>query len=409
MCDIGLMKYQKALHHISRALQFGTDINNMPPDIKLFLVKQPSLVTPDSIRMLSVVNKEFHAILKVARELYHSWMQGQTISDVEVQQALSFSPHLFCYTPERTQQDVHIARGILELDPHALQRCVDVLNELDVLYNAAENKDDFIKHRFPKVLTDHYMSDPNYMGPNGTTEPPSTQVLHARMRHNIWGTRAPIRSSLYANPILDHFAPVIPGVPTLPQGVQRYHYRPSKYKFFKRKEKICREVNKYYMERQIADIDTNNQETFLYWHAQLKKMHHIEIQICSYYEHLTCYEQEYIYQLILTPIGHDHNIHFGRPGNVSVHFGMHRSRAKCLKIIIRAGLEGEWKSDHDKQIMHRNMQKILQDTASLAHVLVGDPHDSETQNIEPTQLQLELIMGGQVYGGWYNHDEWFNA
>ena len=159
------------------------------------------------------------------------------------------------------------------------------------------------------------------------------------------------------------------------------------------------------MERQIADLDSNNQETFLNWHTQLKNMQLLEIKIRTYYR-LTCYEREYIYQLILSPI--ERNVE-----QIPILFGTYRSQesTECLRIIITASLDGTWTSEHHKQSTHHNMQKILKDTASLARVIVGDyylANHSQTQNIEPTQFQLELTMEGQVYGQIHNHEQWFN-
>jgi len=409
--------YSRAMRHISHALQFGTvPMSNIPTTFKLMLVRQPSLVNPEFILKLSSINQEFRRVLDVARQLYHSWVQNVAITDNEVHQALSFSSQLFCYAPARIQEDVHTARNMVNEDPHALQRCVDVLGELDVLYNAAVNKDTFIRARFSQVRPNRFMIDENNHGPDGTVRLGAHQGLHPHTVHTVWGTPAPIlyqhpiHPPLYGDEVLDNYN----ALPGNRPGVQVYKYRPTKYTFFKRKEKIRRAVNKYYIERQIADLEANDQEPgFLHWHNQLRNMQDLEIAIrtpmsTGEYQGLTCYEKEYIYQLILSPI--EHNV-----ANVldRTQFEMYRSQAdtKCVRIIITASVDGEWISEHEKQMTHRNMQKILQDTVSLVHVMVGDPllaHAGQTQNIEPTQLQLELRMQGQVYGQIDNHDEWFN-
>ena len=398
--------YDRAVQHISRALQFGTEISELPESLKLLLVKQPLLVTPETIAKLSMVNKEFHGMLKVARHLYHSWKQGNDISDDEVQRALSFSSHLFCYTPDRIQEDVYTVRRVLMVDPHALQRCVNVLDELDVLYNAVEDveKDAFIIQRFPEVCPNRFFTDYT----NFT--PPNHQQLHPSTPHNLWGTNIPIHygervefPSLYGDEVLNTYAPV-PIWPSFEDWrrtrVQIYHYRPTKYQFFKRKEKMRKQVNKYYMERQIADLDANNQKlTFLHWHTQLKRMQNLEMSIGIYY-YLTCYEKEYIFQLTLDPIEHDVN---------RTAFFEDNDYPQCLKVIIKASLEGEWESEYHKKYTHQQMQQTLQDTAALARVLVGSPqlsYERTAQTIQPTQLRLELTMDGKVYGE-IDRAEWF--
>lgn len=367
---------ERALCHIDRGLHFGTDMSDIPPSIKLFLVQLPSLVTPASIYMLSGVNRQFRELLEVARQLYHSWQQNEAISDDNVKKALAFSPLLFGYAPERIRQDVHIARDMVQHDPNALQRCVDVVNELDHHYQRAEDKNDFIEARFPEVIAARLLEDVR-------------QDLNEHADYQRWGT--PLTYTCRTSGNIFHF------------------YRPGKYEFYKRKEKIRREVNKYYMERKIADLckfeDPNNQEpTFFDWYANLKKMRVIKSKFRSYYKP-NCYEKAYIVQLVLKAIEQDPWPY--RHGTTDEY---KTSRTRCLKVIITAELEGTWHSERHRQITHYNMQQILQDTVAITPVLVGHPYGFQglpLEYIEPTQIRLELQMEGEWYGKIDNHDEWF--
>lgn len=376
----------KAMVHIQRALEFGTELQDLPPQAKLMLVKQATEGMLD-VDKLSRVNREFFIMLEDARRLYYAWQNGRTITDAEVRKGLAFSELLFCYAPDHIQRNVHIARDILEKDPKALHRCMDVLFEIDDGYKLATNKDGFIATHFP-------------------------HVMHSVYDHHRWN-RDPYVGGIVINSDLP---------------VDAWIGRYTKYEFYRRKEFIRRLINQVYMELKIEDIDTfedptNQQPTFFDFHAKLTQMeiHRITIHSPDSWSWGTYdpYAKQCLVQMVLVPIYQERAVdriswnvqmfpeHDEFPDRNGV-----PTEVQLRKIVVHASLEEEWASEQHKIDTHKAMQDILKRSVKRA---VGYWYEEALPTCPPfprdlmplaTKINLHLAMAGTVCTNEYESDEY---
>lgn len=377
--------------HMQRALQFGTELQDLPPQAKLMLVKQATDGMLD-VDKLSRVNREFFVMLEDARRLYYAWQNGRTITDSDVRKGLAFSELLFCYAPDHIQRNVHIARGMLERDPKALHRCMDVLFEIDDGYKLATDKDGFIATHFPHVM--HSVYD------------------HHRVNRDPYFVQSPeINSDLPAN-----------------EWPSAYPGRYTKYEFYRRKEFIRRLVNQVYMELKIEDIDafedpTNPQPTFFDYHAKLTQMEIQRITIHSpdswSWGTYDPYAKQCLAQMVLVPIYQERAV-----DRISWHVQMFPehdefpdrndvpTEVQLRKIVVHASLEGEWVSEQHKIDTHKAMQDILKRSVKRA---VGYWYEEALPTCPPfprdlmplaTKINLNLEMAGTTYENEYESDEY---
>lgn len=375
----GKMRNQaKAMVHIQRALQFGTELSGLPQHVKVMLVKAQEL--PADIDKLSRVNRDFFQMLEHARRLYNAWKNARPISDDHVHRGLEFSELLFCYAPDHIQQDVDIARVMVNKDPCALQRCVDVLAEINQGYELAHDKNEFISTHFAHVMHSLYDHHPVYSSDNSIW-----QHINADLHCDLW-------TGAY-----------------------------TKYEFYKEKERIRREINKFYMEQKIASNptpDTYVTPTFFDLHEKLTRMDIRRVTITSpdpVWAIRNPYLRQILAQIILTPINqervaaqnhirwhHTSQPKRGHYGDIEVQY---------RTIVVDASLHGEiWDSEGHKKDTHVRMQNILKDSvrSALRRNYENAPANAQWQWHRRADIHLplatEIFLNLEIDGATFSYD-----
>lgn len=257
-----MKKFMRALEltrgkstNIDQGMQFGVEFSEIPTSIKIVMVKVALSDLMQFLPILSRVNKEFKLALQDACALYLDWahqissrtyrrMPDNRLAFIDehqkqqIRNAIAFSPLLFAYVCEDLQYDTQMAKEAVENDPHALQRYVDVLEELDGLYDIDVNKQSFLGRVF------------------------------FRVRNPCFNLPADVRAF---------------------DQIEWPNPR-DEYLFLKKKEKIRRRIEKYYMEQKLETMQRQRGWVFVinnYTADDVARVQHWECQCMSAYHETT--------------------------------------------------------------------------------------------------------------------------